>query len=108
VHTFKLKYKTRVLLSILLGVIFFSCHPKDAYRVAVFKTGDGWGYRIESKEKVYIEQPFIPAIEGTYTFKTKEEAMRTGSLVLQKLKDGKNPAVYRQELDSLQISYPKR
>lgn len=106
-HIFKLKRIISVLLSILLGVIFFSCHPQNVYRVATFKTEDGWGYQIEGKKKVYIYQPSIPGIEGNHAFKTKEEAMRTGSLVLKKLKEKKNPALYRHDLDSLQISYPK-
>jgi hypothetical protein len=97
----------RVLLSITLGVIFFSCQPKNVYRVAVFKTEAGWGYQIEGKDKVYIYQPVIPGIEGNHAFHTKEEAMRTGSLVLKKLKENKIPAIYAYELDSLEISYPK-
>jgi hypothetical protein len=91
----------------VLGVIFFSCQPKNVYRVAAFKTETGWGYRIEGKDKVYIYQPIIPGIGGNHAFQTKEEAMRTGSLVLKKLKENKNPTVYVYELDSLQISYPQ-
>ena len=106
-HIIKLKSIISVLLSILLGVIFFSCQPKNGYRVAVFKIEIGWGYQIEGKNKVYIYQPFIPTIEGKHAFKTKEEAMRTGSLVLKKLKENMNPTVYVHELDSLQVSYPK-
>ena len=96
-----------VLLSILLGVIFFSCQDENLYRVAVFQTEGGWGYRIEGKKKVYISQPFIPGIEGRHPFRTKEEAMRTGSLVLEKMKDNRNFAIQPRDLDSLQINYPK-
>lgn len=107
-HIFKLKSnRKKRLLSIILGVIFFSCQPKQAYRVATFRAESGWGYRIEGKEKVYIDQPSIPGVEGNQSFGTKEEAMRVGNLVLEKLKEGKNPAVYLHELDSLRISYMK-
>lgn len=96
-----------VLLSILLGVIFFSCQPKDRYKVEPFETESGWGYRIATKKKVLIYQPFIPGIPGNHAFKTKEEAIRTGELVLTKLRAKKIPSIYEQELDSLQIAYPK-
>lgn len=104
---FKLKTIIIVLLSILLGVIFFSCRPKDKYMVVPFETEGGWGYRIAKEGKSYIYQPFIPGIEGNHAFKTKEEAMRTGNLVLKKLKAKKIPSVQKQDLDSLQITYPK-
>lgn len=96
-----------ILLLITIGVIFFSCQSKNRYRVTTFRTENGFGYQIEGKKKVFIRQPFIPAITGDHSFKTAEEAFRTGSLVLNKLKDKKNPAISVQELDSLKISYPR-
>jgi len=96
-----------VLLPVVLGVIFFSCQPKNVYRVVTIKTENGWGYQIEGKEKVYIYQPTIPGVEGNQPFGTKEEAMRIGNLVLEKLKDRKIPAIYLHELDSLRILYMK-
>lgn len=96
------------LLPVVLGVSFFSCRTDTVARVVAYRAENGgYGYRIESRSRVYIDQPFIPGIEGSYPFRTAEEAMRTGTLVLEKLKENRNPSVSSQELDSLNICYPR-
>jgi len=71
------------------------------YEVSLFKSGDGWGYDISKKDKIYIHQPYMPAIEGQAPFKDKRSARKTGRLVIRKIKNHKSPAVTKEELRSV-------
>ncbi|MEL7586291.1 MAG: DUF4907 domain-containing protein [Prolixibacteraceae bacterium] len=93
---------------LLTGVFFFSCQTNspNRVRVATFKTENGYGFRIEGKEKVLINQPFIPGIEGVHAFKTADDAFKTGNLVLEKIRNKRSPGITVEELDSLEVDYP--
>jgi hypothetical protein len=71
------------------------------YDIEVFKSGDGWGYDITKKNKTYIHQPFIPAIEGEIPFSDKRSARKTGRLVIKKIRSHKSPAVTSEEIKSI-------
>jgi len=71
------------------------------YVVSLFKSGDGWGYDISKKDKIYIHQPYMPAVEGQVAFQDKRSARKTGRLVIRKIKNHKSPAVTKEELRSV-------
>src|SRR5450755_4361975 len=53
----------------------------------------GWGYEILVDHKVFIHQEYIPEIAGKKAFLTKEDAMKTAGLAVEKLVKGKLPAI---------------
>lgn len=63
----------------------------------------GWGYEILVDHKIFIHQEFIPAIAGKKTFFTKEDAMKTAGLVIEKLIKGKQPTITKDDLTALKI-----
>ena len=68
------------------------------------KTTDGWGYKILVNHKLYINQEFIPAVNGRKSFQTEEQALVTGKLVLKKMRSGQQlPNVSLQELQQLGV-----
>ena len=71
------------------------------YKVSLFKSGDGWGYDILKKEKAYIHQPYMPAVEGQVPFKDKRSAKKTGRLVIKKIRNHKSPAVTKEEIRAI-------
>lgn len=71
------------------------------YKVSPFKSGDGWGYDILVKDKAYIHQPYMPAVDGQVPFKDKRSAKKTGRLVVKKIRNHKLPAVTKEELESV-------
>ena len=71
------------------------------YEVSLFRSGDGWGYDILKKDKAYIHQPYMPAVEGQVPFKDKRSAKKTGRLVIKKIRNHKLPAVTKEEINSL-------
>ena len=64
----------------------------------------GWGYEILVDHKIFIHQEYIPAIIGKKAFFSKEDAMKTAALVIEKLKRGKQPAITKADLTELKIS----
>lgn len=93
----------------LASITLVSCnrnaHQGEVYcELKTVQTANGWGYEIYVDKKLYIKQEYIPAINGIHAFKTKEDAMATGKLVLNKLTHGKKPLVTIEELRDLKIA----
>ena len=100
-----------IYLLLLVSIIFFVykkfIKTNETLQVKPFTTQQGWGYEIYKKDKRFIHQEIIPAIEGRKTFVSKEEAERVGELVITKMKDGKGgglPQVTVADIDSLKIT----
>lgn len=68
------------------------------YEVALYRSGNGWGYDIVGKERIHIHQPFMPAIEGEKPFPDKSSARKTARLVIRKMKNRKIPSVTPEEI----------
>lgn len=64
----------------------------------------GWGYQILKGNKVYINQPHIPAISGNNGFKSEEDASKTAAFAVYKIENGiMPPTLSKSELDSLGV-----
>ncbi|MEI6694498.1 MAG: DUF4907 domain-containing protein [Bacteroidota bacterium] len=60
---------------------------KDVYMIKLLKMdSSGWCYDIYKNDKITIHQPNIPAVDGNFAFKSKEDAIKTAALVVEKLK----------------------
>ena len=101
--------KLSVVLVIGVLVIFsllkFKSTPK--YDLGTFKTANGWGYNVLINYRIYIHQEIIPAVYGNQSFKSVQDANKTGDLVIKKLRKGQLPTIRIEELDSLGLSYKK-
>ena len=64
----------------------------------------GWGYDIYVDNKLFVHQPYIPAVTGLQGFKSESDAKKTGELILYKIKNQViPPSISIHELDSLGI-----
>ncbi len=98
--------KTMIRLLLCCGILLISCGKKSTgLEIKVTKQNSGYGYQILKKQKVIINQPFIPAIEGEKTFKNKEDAQKTADLVMNKIEKKMFPRISTHELDSMKIAY---
>ncbi len=89
---------------LVLGLfLFISCSKNKNLNVQSLKTPTGWGYFITNNEKIIIKQTIIPVISENKSFKTKEEALKVGNLVLQKLKDDLSPTITKKDLFLLAV-----
>jgi hypothetical protein len=63
-----------------------------------------FGYKILKDGKMIINQMNIPAVQGNKGFPSQESAMKTGELMLNKIKKGVfPPTISKEELDSLGV-----
>jgi hypothetical protein len=72
-------------------------------RVMPFRTAAGWGYEIDVDGKPFIHQDYIPAVQGKQSFRSPEDALKVGQLLLEKMKNKKRPVITVNELKNMSI-----
>ena len=85
------------LIIAIIAISLNSCKSKN-YSLKTFKVENGWGYSIYKKDKIIIKQLSIPTIQVSKPFKTKDDAIKIGNLVVNKLENKKSPTISYQEL----------
>jgi hypothetical protein len=95
-------------LLVCFAVIFFSRRKQSEKEIYVHaeavQTVYGWGYNILADEKIYIKQEFIPGVPGKLGFKSADDALKVGNLVVKKISSNQSHTISASELDSLGIS----
>ena len=76
----------------------FSDKPLD---YQIYRSGQGWGYDIVSKNRKVIHQPHIPTFPGSKAFPTRRCAVAAARNVIGKIDRGEFPTFSRGEIDSL-------
>ena len=104
------KYLILGITALLIGsAVIFLIHQRNSHagmvyvKVVAVKTPLGWGYDIMAGDKIYIHQDYIPAIAGKQAFKTREDALRVGRCVIEKISRNQIPAITRKDLVELGI-----
>jgi hypothetical protein len=94
---------TALLISI--AVIFFIRQKNHEGKVFLhaqpIQSSYGWGYNILAGEKVFISQEYIPGIPGKKGFKSADDALRVGNLVIKRISSNQMPMITQRDLDSL-------
>jgi hypothetical protein len=85
-----------LVVAALLLILFL--RRKESLKVDTFKAGNGYGYSITSQGKIYIYQPFIPAVEGNIAFSSRSDARKAGKMVQRKLKNKEEPSLSVDDL----------
>lgn len=70
----------------------------NGYDIKTYKVENGWGYKINKKNKVIIKQDIIPGIPVKKPFATEKDALIVGELMIEKLKNKKIPSISYKEL----------
>jgi hypothetical protein len=89
-----------LLLGILLSTVICT-RRGHFYEVDLFRSSNGWGYDVLVKNKTYIHQPYMPAVEGQIPFSTRQSARKTGRLVIKKIRNHEIPAVTPEEIKAI-------
>lgn len=96
----------------LTGCLIYTFREKfkqsfdEKYRIEINGNDqEGWAYSIFYQDTLLIKQEYVPAIEGGKKFKTKEDAKKTGELVIDKLKNKKNPSIVKEDLNKNNIKF---
>ena len=94
-----------LLVSIAIFVQRFCFAEKKNTSYQVFPVANGWGYRILIDTTVFVQQEQIPAVQGFAFFQSKDDAVNTAKLVIQKMKKYELPMITVAELDSMGVEY---
>jgi hypothetical protein len=76
---------------------------RRAITVVAYPTDDGWGYKINIRDRIIIDQPFIPVIFGTNGFPDKNTAFMAGRIVRRKMLRHEPPSLTKEDLLSIGI-----
>lgn len=104
ITTKKTKYYRLLLVSIAIAVLslisyrVFLSPSTETLTVKTFRVSGGWGYQIYIHQKLYIDQPFIPAIQGKKPFPDRMSALRAAKTVKAKLLRGQRPELTTDDL----------
>ena len=92
------------LIIFIIGLLLFIfCRKEQELKIQSIKTITGWGYIITNDNKTIIKQTIIPVISEAKSFKTEQEALAVGQLVLKKLNTNNSPTVTKNDLILLKI-----
>jgi hypothetical protein len=94
-------------LLVCFAVIFFNRHKmregKIFLHAEAVQTVYGWGYNVLADDKIYIKQEFMPAVSGKQGFKSADDALLVGNLIVKKISSNLPPTITARDLDSLGI-----
>jgi len=99
------------MLAAATGILFYKRNSgsasKEVLRInlTTFKQAAGWGYDIKAGSSFSIHQDRIPVIPGNKMFISEEEALKTGKLMVDKIKKTGRADISVEELDALGIHY---
>ena len=71
---------------------------ESTMRLTIFKSDNGWGYKIDKNNKMVIYQPYIPVIQGKQPFPTSQSARKIGQKVIGKILLNQMPVVTAKDL----------
>jgi outer membrane protease len=96
----KLYYKIMPIL-----VLACSCNTKkkDELQSTVYPVENGYGYKIIHNNKVFINQAYIPSIEGNKVFCDSIDAAKTANFVKELIENRKSPTITKADLTALNI-----
>lgn len=94
----------KFLKIIVVVLLLVSCQKKAELVVKSFKVPTGWGYTIGMNDKIIIKQTVIPTVSDKRSFKSEDDALKVGNLVLDRIKHNLSPTVAKKDLILLEIS----
>lgn len=99
---FVINSKQTILLLFIIA-LFTACNTNQKLEVKAIKLNSGWGYTISNDKKIIIKQTIIPVISENKSFQSKEDALKVGELVLEKLNKNSSPSITQKDLILLSI-----
>jgi hypothetical protein len=100
----KIKKYWLLLLSLAIAVFFLMAYhayfnpSTETLNVKTFRVSGGWGYQIYVHKKLFIDQPYIPVIQGNRPFPDQESALKAANTVKAKMLQGKSPSLTMDDI----------
>ena len=96
---------------VLFALAYFGCvelltDPKVqdlGLHAEVIAVDKGFGYQIYHGEQLFIQQEFIPALQGSKQFVSPQDAKRVAKLVMEKITKRASPEITLQEIEALDV-----
>ncbi|WP_321335459.1 DUF4907 domain-containing protein [uncultured Bacteroides sp.] len=104
------KFYVLVLIFLtMVGVSLFlyTHHHKSIspFQLEVVKVdSSGYGYKILQRNKLFIYQPFVPAIGHKQAFRSKEDAYKVGQLMVNRMEAGEYFSISKKDIHQLHLT----
>ncbi len=92
------------LFSTLSYRLFLYRPVPEILKTEIYRVSGGWGYKILVKERVFIDQPFIPGFPGRKPFPDKKSASQAAGMIKTKMIQGNKPVLTREDIRKLGIN----
>lgn len=100
---FSVYFNSTYLKLLFYILLLASCNTGSNFELDTIKTPSGWGYTITNNDQIIIKQSIIPVIQNNKSFSSKEDALKVGRLVKQKLEDNLSPTITKKDLLLLSV-----
>ncbi|MEM0574988.1 DUF4907 domain-containing protein [Flavobacterium polysaccharolyticum] len=91
------------ILVLVFAFFMYACSPKNEYQLHTIRVNNGWGYTIKLGGKTIIKQTIIPVISEEKSFVSEKDALKLGTLVVDKLNHDLSPTVTKKDIILLAI-----
>lgn len=96
-------FNIKIFFFISIITLLLSCESKDNYLANAYKINDEWGYCILKNDKIIIKQTTIPTFSTSVRFKSKNDALKVGHLVIERIKRNLSPTITEKDLILMKI-----
>lgn len=104
---------TLAMVLVIIGTFSYGFYKRWKWRkehslveLKVIEVPGGWGYDILKDGRLLFHQPLMPGVSGTRVFRSKEDALKVGKVVYDRLLAGQPPTVTEGEMRDMHIYIP--
>ena len=102
-----------LMIIVIIGTFSYGFYKRSKWRrehalmeLKAIRVPNGWGYDILRDGRTFYHQDIIPAVPGKRVFHSKEDALKAGKVMYDRIIAGDAPYVTEKEMRNRNIYIP--